>query len=102
MHISPLFQGEIETEPRLPTIDFVRLPKDDDDSLAESRHASPPCRPIAVRFFDDESLETLRLKDPSRLLPYSGAHKLKLIRAGFRQLSGLRPSVRLSKCYKEV
>ena len=51
--------------------------------LAEKPCTPPPCH-LAVRFFDDESREVLRVTDPSRVESYSGKFKIQHIRAGFR------------------
>ncbi len=50
--------------------------------LAE-KPCTPPCF-LAVRFFDDESRELLRVTDSSRVESYSGKRKIQHIRAGFR------------------
>ena len=68
--------------PHHAAVDFVlHSPEEEDKSDVTPATA---CQ-LAVRFFDDESREFLRVADPSRVQPYSGSHKLKHIRAGFRQ-----------------
>ena len=65
-------------------VDFVLCSHEEEDK--SDRTPSTACQ-LAVRFFDDESREFLRVADPSRVQLYSGSHKLKHIRAGFRQAS---------------
>ena len=70
--------------PHHAAVDFVLCSHEEEDK--SDRTPSTACQ-LAVRFFDDESREFLRVADPSRVQLYSGSHKLKHIRAGFRQAS---------------
>ena len=87
-HLFWAFKGEINVEENasLP-IDSVSPPfkEEPPPAVADDELSTPPpaCH-LAVRFFDDESRELLRVSDPSRVQSYSGPHKLKYIRAGFR------------------